>query len=278
MSLRIVLTGSSSGIGQRLAEHLSAAGHVVWGLSRRPPVDDLPPESRHTACDVSDWPVLATTAREIAATWGNIDALVCCAGVQGAIGAAMTLDPLAWSDTVRANLDGTFYSVRAFYPLLTVPPAGRHAKVVCLSGGGATGPRPNFSAYAVAKTGIVRLVETLAHEWGNLPLDINAVAPGALPTRLTEETLALGPERVGASEYAAARRTAAQGPAAFDRVCGLVGWLLSEQSDGVTGRLLSAPWDPWQRLQEHRGELTSGDIYTLRRILPEDRGKNWSLD
>ena len=276
MSLRIVLTGSSSGIGRTLAERLTAAGHAVWGLSRRPPGA---PEvgARHSRCDVSDWHALAEVARQVSAEWGRVDALVCCAGVQGAVGPAMTLSPAAWSDTVRLNLDGTFYSVAAFYPLLTSPRV-RRGKVVCLSGGGATGPRPNFSAYAVAKAGVVRLVETLAHEWTGQPLDINAVAPGALPTRLTEETLALGPEKVGAAEYAAAQKTAAQGQGAFDKVSGLVDFLLSERSDGLTGRLLSAPWDPWQSLAERREELGGGDIYTLRRIVPEDRGKSWPPD
>ena len=274
MNLRVVLTGSSSGLGKVLANRLRAAGHAVWGISRRSPVEPLPPGARHTACDVSDWPALAAAAREVVAAWGQVDALVCCAGVQGAIGPATTLDPAAWSDTVRANLDGTFYSIRAFFAPLTAAKV-RRGKIICLSGGGATGPRPNFSAYAVAKTGIVRLVETLAHEWVDLPLDINAVAPGALPTRLTDETLALGPEKVGASEYAAALKTAAQGPAAFDKVCGLVEALLSEGSDGITGRLLSAPWDPWPSLAEHRAELAASDVFTLRRIVPEDRGQRW---
>jgi 3-oxoacyl-[acyl-carrier protein] reductase len=52
--------------------------------------------------------------------------------------------------------------------------------------------------------------------------------------------------------------------------------LLSENSDGITGRLISAPWDPWLRLQEYKDELAASDIFTLRRIIPDDRGKKWS--
>lgn len=277
MSLRLVMTGSSSGIGQVLADRLAMAGHAVWGLSRHAPPAPLPANVRHTVCDVSDWSRLEEAARQVAAEWDSVDGLLCCAGVQGAVGPSMTLDPARWSETVRANLDGTFYSVRAFFPLLTRPGV-RRGKIVCFSGGGATGPRPNFSAYGVAKAGIVRLVETLAHEWSGLPLDINAVAPGALPTRLTEETRALGAEQVGAAEYAAALKTAALGPAAFEKVVGLVESLLSAGSDGVTGRLLSAPWDPWPSLTRHREELAASDIFTLRRITPEDRGKHWPAD
>jgi 3-oxoacyl-[acyl-carrier protein] reductase len=51
-----------------------------------------------------------------------------------------------------------------------------------------------------------------------------------------------------------------------------VEWLLSSKSDGITGKLLSAPWDSWAGLGEHMGDLARSDVYTLRRILPEDRG------
>jgi len=77
---------------------------------------------------------------------------------------------------VRTNLDGTFNAIRAFYEALRRNP--RRAKIVCFSGGGATRPRPNFSAYGVSKTAVVRLVETVADEERDAPLDINAVAPG----------------------------------------------------------------------------------------------------
>ena len=53
----------------------------------------------------------------------------------------------------------------------------------------------------------------------------------------------------------------------------LCAYLASSESDGVTGRLISAQWDPWKTLHTHRDEF--GDIYTLRRIVPEDRGKKW---
>jgi 3-oxoacyl-[acyl-carrier protein] reductase len=52
-------------------------------------------------------------------------------------------------------------------------------------------------------------------------------------------------------------------------------YLGSAESDGITGRLLSAQWDPWERLQDHRADLDSTDIYTLRRIVPAERGKAW---
>ena len=63
--------------------------------------------------------------------------------------------------------------------------------------------------------------------------------------------------------------------ATLTRALDCVEWLLSPASDGITGRLLSAPWDPWPTLGDHRAALAASDVYTLRRIVPEDRGQKW---
>jgi 3-oxoacyl-[acyl-carrier protein] reductase len=51
--------------------------------------------------------------------------------------------------------------------------------------------------------------------------------------------------------------------------------LASAESDGLTGRLISAPWDPWPFSAEARADIAGSDIYTLRRIVPKERGKDW---
>ncbi len=277
--MRILLTGSSTGIGRHLARHLLQAHHEVWGVARRPQGDFAQECAgrglafRATECDVADWTQVATLRRMVGQTWDRLEALVCCAGAQPPIGPAMTLDPPAWMAGVQVNLGGAFFVIRAFHDLLRG--AERRGKVVCFSGGGATGPRANFSAYACAKAGVVRLVETLAAEWAAQPVDINAVAPGAISTRMTEEVLELGPAVVGQKEYDLAQKHRAAGGAALEKVAGLVDFLLSPESDGISGRLLSAPWDPWPDLSDRREELAGSDIYTLRRIVPEDRGLKW---
>ncbi len=273
--MNIVLTGSSSGIGRALAGHLLAQGHLVWGLARSDQADFARNHAgfRSSRCDVAEWSKVERIATEVSAAWPHVDGLVTCAGLQGEVGPALAADPQRWSTTVRANLDGTYYAIRAFHPQLARAP--RRAKVVCFSGGGATKPRANFSAYGVAKTGVVRLVETIAEEMRDRPFDINTVAPGAINTRLTDEVIALGPAVAGRSEYDAAVKQKATGGASLERALGLVDFLLGERSDGITGRLLAAPWDPWATLDRHAVALAASDIYTLRRIVPEERGKKF---
>lgn len=273
--MNIVITGTSAGIGRALAEKLMTDGHRVWGIARTPQTDlSARFEGRFTAiaCDVSDWPQVEAAAAAVSRQASELHGLVTCAGIQGEVGPTFETSPSAWSHTVRVNLDGTYFAIRAFAPLFQKSHRG---KIVCLSGGGATKARPNFSAYGAAKTGVVRLVETIAEENRDQSLDINAVAPGAINTRLTDEVISLGPIKAGAAEYAAALKQKATGGASLDRALALIEYLLSSRSDGVTGRLIAAPWDPWPSLGERLSDLAGSDIYTLRRIVPEERGKKF---
>jgi 3-oxoacyl-[acyl-carrier protein] reductase len=257
--MNLVITGTSSGIGQALAKHFVAEGHEIWGLARRP---QTAADHFHTSvCDVGDRHAVEQAAAVIAAQWPHVDGLVCCAGVQGAIGAGMTVDPGQWAQTVHSNLDGTFFTIHAFFAALQRCP--RRAKVICFSGGGATAPRENFSAYGVAKAGIVRLTETLAVEWRNLPVNINAIAPGAINTAMTQEIVRAG--GAAGKEVAAAQKQLETGGQSLEKVVGLVEFLLSPESDGLSGKLLSAQWDDWKSFAGRREELMKSDIYTLRR-------------
>jgi NAD(P)-dependent dehydrogenase (short-subunit alcohol dehydrogenase family) len=275
--MNVVLTGSSTGIGRALAARLLQHGHQVWGVARTAQTDFVAQYAgtfHASRCDVANWAQVAYAVEEVAAVWAHVDALITCAGMQGEVGRTLGSDPIRWSATVRTNLDGTYFALRAFDSLLMRAP--RRAKIICFSGGGATKARPNFSAYAAAKTGVVRLVETIAEEERGQPLDINAIAPGAINTRLTDEILSLGPGIAGTAEFETAQKQKASGGASLDQALGLVDWLLSPASDGISGRLLSAQWDKWRGLASRHADLAKSDFYTLRRLTPEDRGQKWT--
>jgi len=115
----------------------------------------------------------------------------------------------------------------------------------------------------------------LAAEWQNENLDINAIAPGAIFTRMLEEILARGEKLSGKKEFESVSKMPRDNSEKLQKVSGLVQMLLSPACDGISGKLISAPWDPWQKLPALREELMKSDIYTLRRIVPEDRGKKF---
>lgn len=274
--MRILITGSSSGLGRAIARDLLAQGHEVWGWARSDQTRFAAEHGgrfRHSAVDVSDWDSVHAAADVVAGEWNALDALICAAGTLGEVAPALSADPHRWSGTVAANLNGTYHALRALHPLIGAAP--RRGKILCFSGGGATQARPNFSAYGVAKTAIVRLVETIAAENPAARFDINAIAPGAIATPMLDAIIALGPDRAGATDYAAALRARSAGHAPEERAVALVRWLLSPASDGITGRLLSAPWDPWPTLGQHAAEVAGTDCFTLRRITPADRGRDW---
>jgi UDPglucose 6-dehydrogenase len=278
--MKILITGSGGGIGNFLARHLGTVGHEIWGVGRSPQAEFQRECSqqgisfRCSQADISDWNQISALCNQVAAEWTHLDALICCAGIQGPLGAAVTLDPVAWSRSLRINLDGTFYTIRAFYRLLCRHQTAR-AKILCLSGGGSASPRVNFAPYASAKAAVVRLVENLSKEWAQESIDINAIAPGAINTRMTQEVLNLGPAVVGEREFKAATEQIRR-VSPLPRVAAMVDLLLSSESDGISGRLISTPWDPWERLPLLKAELAQTDIFTLRRIVAEDRGKQWS--
>ena len=87
--------------------------------------------------------------------------------------------------------------------------------------------------------------------------------------------LEAGPDKVGADFFARAKRQHAQGGTPLDVPAGLAVFLGSTQSDGITGKLISAVWDDWESFPEHLEELNNSDVYTLRRIVAKDRGFGW---
>ena len=279
--MKLIVTGSSSGIGRFLVKYLCKEGHSLWGIARSDQSalaqeikNNDKGSFRFSSCDISSWESLSRLAEEIKESWQTFNGLLCLSGSQGPLGPAMSIDPITWQETVHANLNGVFFAIRALYPLLDLK-GSNHSKIICMSGGGATSCRPNFSAYAAAKTAIVRLVEILAEEWKGNPIDINSIAPGAIYTRMTEEVIALGPKIVGEKEYASALKTRASAQTLEDpsksplyQVSGLIQFLLSSQSDGISGRLIAAQWDPWNEFEQRASEIMKSDIYTLRRTLP----------
>ena len=205
-------------------------------------------------------------------TFGGLDVLVNNAGVYGPMGPLEEVDWAEWVDATLINILGTVYPCRAVISAMRRRGGG---KIINLSGGGATNPMPRVTAYATSKAAVVRFTESIALELKADRIDVNAVAPGALATRLLDQAIDAGPEKVGSAFHARMVKIRDQGGTPLERGADLCVYLGSTESDGVTGRLLSAVWDPWATLADRVEALDASDIYTLRRIVPEDRGQKW---
>lgn len=277
-----IVTGSSQGLGKEIARHYLVAGAKVMMCARdgarlQQSVGELQAVAAGgsvagMAADVSKPDDASKVAAAALARFGGCDILVNNAGVYGPKGAILDVDWTEWVRALEINLLGSVLMCRAVLPHFK---ALRRGKIVQVSGGGATNPLPMLSAYAVSKTAVIRFMETLAEEVREFRIDVNAIAPGPLNTRMLDEVLAAGPERVGRQFYERALKQKEEGGAPLGDGAALAVFLGSAESDGITGKLISALWDPWKRFSEHAADLSGTDVYTLRRIVPKDRGLKW---
>ena len=203
---------------------------------------------------------------------GVIDALICNAAVIGPIGPFLENDLDSWESALKINLMGSIFLIHKFLPIMIENGGG---KIIQISGGGATSPLPNLSSYAASKTAVIRFIETLALECKDLNVDINAVAPGVQKTRINEKMIEAGPELIGKALYDAVIAKSLSKVDSTQKVCDLIKFLVSDKSNGITGKLISAEWDNWVEWPNHISELQDSKLYTLRRIVARDLGLAW---
>jgi 3-oxoacyl-[acyl-carrier protein] reductase len=189
---------------------------------------------------------------------GELQGLVCAAGVMAPIGPIGTYDAKDFRRTLEINVFGTLLAIEHCLPALREG----GGSIVTFGGGGASGPLPRFDAYAASKAAVVRLTENLALTIA--PTSINCVAPGFVATRLHEQTLAAGAERAGAEFYERTQREIAEGGFPASETGELVDLLLS----GVpfSGKLISAQWDHWRDSSFHDRLARDPSLATLRRV------------
>lgn len=279
----IVITGASQGLGRAIAEACVREGaHVLLCARDANLLEQTRVELSSQAsagqqvlaqpADVTDRADVRRLFEVGASKLPQLDGLVNNAGVYGPMGLLEEVPIEEWWHAVETNLLGVVLACREILPIFR---RQRHGKIVILSGGGATAPLPRISSYAASKAAVVRLCETLAEETRGAGIDVNAIAPGALNTRLLDQVLAGGPQKVGTGFFERALKQKEQGGTPLTCGADLCVFLLSAASDGITGKLISAVWDPWPELPKHVDELNLTDVYTLRRIVPADRGLKW---
>ena len=243
-----IVTGGSRGIGKAVAQLFLQKGAKVVVAARSEieihnTVKDLSLLGHiiGVRTDVADKDEVHAMVQETISEFQSIDILVNAAGIQIPIGPLVEVDTEKWISNIQVNLVGTMLCCKEVLPIFV---RQRKGKIINFSGGGATSPRPNFSAYACSKAAIVRFTETLAEEVKGYGIDVNAIAPGAVNTRMLDDIIEAGP--AAGEELKAAQKRKTQGGVPPEFAAELSLFLASDASNGLTGKLISAPHDDWK--------------------------------
>ena len=202
-----LVTGGSRGLGLQMAEALGEAGAKILLTSRK--ASDLEEaaaqlqakgiDTRWVAADASQPAEIAQVVSEAMQRLGHIDILVNNAGATwGAPAEDYPLD--AWDKVMNLNIRSIFLMSQAVGKASMIPRRqGRIVNVASIAGLGGNTPEMTMVAYNTSKAAVVNFTRTLAGEWGKYNINVNAVAPGMFPSKMTKGTF----DRLGADALAA---------------------------------------------------------------------------
>lgn len=237
----VIITGGGTGIGRAAARRLAAAGwQVVLTGRRSEPIDAVASEvnGRALAADMSDEQEIEQVVSRVVDEYGRLDGLVLNAGVMlpGRVGELSVED---WRRTLSINVTGPFILVHATLPLLLA-----HAGVVVAVGsigGVVTGPAS--AAYGASKAALIRLVRSIAVDYGPEGVRANAVNPGWVRSEMADAEMdALGRARGVNRETAYSLITEhvpARRPAGADEAAAAIAWLMSPEASYVNGAVIT---------------------------------------
>lgn len=221
-----VVTGGGSGIGRAIAQRLGADGYRVATLDLAASADDF-----SFAADVTDRAQVDAAMDQIREKLGPIAILVNSAGLDG-FKQFTEITFEEWQRVINVNLHGVFHTVQAVLPDMIDAGWGR---IVNISSSSTHSGVPFMSHYVSAKSAVNGLTKSLALEYGQFGITVNAVPPGFIDTPMLRgaesrgllgdinDTIAATPvRRMGRPEDIAA-------------ACS---FLISEEAGYITGQLL----------------------------------------
>ena len=269
-SKNVLITGGGRGIGEAMAYAFAKEGANI-SLSART-ISDLEKVQKNLIkygikthihiCDVSNTKEVKSWVDTTLQKFGKIDVLINNAGIYGPIGPLADNNLDHWIQTIEINLLGTVICMKVVLPTMIKQQSG---VIINMSGGGAVSPFPRFSAYSTSKAAVVRLTETIAEEVKEYNIRINAISPGAVNTKFLDQVLQAG-DAAGKDFFEKSLKQKETGGTSPEIASELAIFLASDESKGLTGKVISAVWDDWKSIPPRIKELQETSLYTLRRI------------
>jgi 3-oxoacyl-[acyl-carrier protein] reductase len=248
-----LITGASTGIGRHLVEGLARRGMAVAGLARgedrlRTAMDEVAAatgtRTLAVAADVTDRASVEAAVAEVVEKLGSVDLLVNNAGLIDEFEVPLwEADPDQWWTVVESHIKGSFLLCRAVVPWMVLRNRGR---IVNIASGQSVRMHPDYSAYGVAKTGLLRITEALAGALDGTDVCAFDVAPGVVETAMTTSMSMWK----GFTDWTPP-----------ERVVELIAAIAAGELDQWSGRLIRAGKDDVATL---RGLTPDGDVRRLR--------------
>jgi 3-oxoacyl-[acyl-carrier protein] reductase len=242
-----LITGAGRGIGQATALKLASEGAAVvcadMDLGPAKETADLAVaaggRASAVACDVTDRGQVEAAVQRAVSDYGRLDILVACAGIIRD-NLLFKMSDEDWDSVIDTHLKGTFQAARAAQAPMVKQ---RYGKMVFISSTSALGNRGQ-SNYATAKAGLQGMAKTIAIELGQFNVNVNAVAPGFIETRMTRAVA----ERTGVDfeqmKQDAAARTPLRRVGQPEDVANVIAFLCSDEASYVSGQVIYVAGGP----------------------------------
>lgn len=187
---RALVTGASRGIGRAIAVGLAEAGADIAAVARSTgALEELAAEigkldrtALALTCDVADAGEIALAVADAHAELGGLDIVVNCAGQIEHAGPFLDLTAEDWRRLFQINFESVLHVCRAAGPLLLDQGSGSVVNIASVAGLAGV---PFFAHYAASKAAMISLTRTLAAEWAERGVRVNALAPGWVGTEMT---------------------------------------------------------------------------------------------